>query len=221
MDTLFRLNSAEFSPFIPFFFLSLFPPTGASGHISLDLSQGVDPRKFFLEPPDICAFSELRRSEVSFDIQSLSSEAFLFQHVWVTFFAVAVPWHVPFFKVRVILPGSMQIKLVTLCRDKCFHYPTPSTYWFAFETRTQAIFLPLRQILCNNAESSEQATWKICDLPLESIFPFQVGGLFQIMQPCKILGQGLSGWGDAAGPGSIPGVRQMMVPSISNIREPA
>lgn len=37
MDTLFRLNSAEFSPFIRLFFLSLFPSTRASGHVSLDL----------------------------------------------------------------------------------------------------------------------------------------------------------------------------------------
>lgn len=47
MDTLFRLNSAEFFPFILLgFFLSLFPPARASGHISLDLdlnlSQEVD-----------------------------------------------------------------------------------------------------------------------------------------------------------------------------------
>lgn len=96
MDTLLRLNSAEFSPFIFLFSFSFFPPAGASGHISLDLDLNLSREvELFYVATDICG-------EVSFAIQFPPSEAFLFHHIWVTFFSGATPWHVSFFKVRVI-----------------------------------------------------------------------------------------------------------------------
>lgn len=179
------------------------------------------PRKFFLEPPDIYGFSELRRSEVSFDIQFVPSKVFfssvfeLHSLLWLYHDTCHSSKSEPF------LPGSMQIKLVTLCRDKCLHYPTPSTRWFAFEARTQAISWLKGKSFAIMLNLQNRPPGKYVIFHWKAFSFSRLVGCSKPWDHVKCLGQSLSGWGAAVRPGSVPGVRQMMVPWISNIREPA